>query len=88
MKVYAVYKKESDHARTVMDWMRDFYHQTGKTVEEVDPETREGESFCRVYDIVEYPTLVALDVNNNLETMWRGTMLPTISEASYYVQDN
>ncbi len=88
MKVLVVYKKESDHARLVMDWLNDFQRQTGKIIEEVDPETREGEMICRTHDIVEYPTLVALNNEGQVQNMWRGRTLPTISEVSYYVQDN
>jgi hypothetical protein len=88
MKVLVVYKKESDHARAVTDWVRDFNRQTGKTIEEVDPETREGEMFARTYDVVEYPTLVAVDNDGVVQNVWRGTMLPTISEVSYYVHDS
>lgn len=88
MKVVVVYKSETDYARAVTDWLRDFTRQTGKTVEEIDPETPGGIQFCATYDILEYPTLVALDVNGNMQNMWRGTILPTISEVSYYVQDN
>lgn len=83
-----MYKKESDHARVVMDWLRDFERQTGKTIEEIEPETREGASFCRQYDIVEYPTLVALDHEGHVQDMWRGKVLPVISEVSYYVREN
>jgi hypothetical protein len=36
------------------------------------------------YDIVEYPTVVALDDSGGLQHMWRGLPLPTISEISYY----
>lgn len=83
-----VYKQESDYARTVADWLRDFQRQTGKAIEEVDPDSREGASLCRAYDIVEYPTLLALDSESRLQNMWRGTMLPTISEVSYYVHED
>lgn len=86
MKVMVVYKTESDHARVVTDWLRDFRRQTGKVLEEVDPETREGAAFCRAYDIVEYPSLIALDDSSVLQMLWRGPLLPTISEVSYYVQ--
>lgn len=86
MKVFVVYKRESDYARTVIDWLRDFTRQTGKTLEELDPDTREGTSFCRAYDIVEYPTLLAVDDDGRVQNTWRGTMFPTISEVSYYVQ--
>lgn len=84
MKVVVVYKPNSDHARAVTDWLRDFNRQTGKTVSEIDPDTKEGAELCRNYDIVEYPTIVAFDSSGALQNMWRGRMLPTISEVSYY----
>ncbi len=86
MKVVVVYKTETDYARSVSDWLRDFTRQTGKTIEEINPDSREGIMFCRTYDIVEYPTFVALDDESHLQNMWRGTILPTLSEVSYYVQ--
>ena len=85
MKVAVVYKYESDHAREVLDYLRDFSRQTGYTIEEIDPETPDGASFCRVYDIVEYPTMLALSDDGQLQNMWRGRPLPTISEVSFYV---
>ncbi len=84
MRTFVVFKTESDHARAVITFMDDFRRQTGRTLETVDPETREGASTCRAYDIVEYPTIVAVDDNGILQTMWRGLPLPTISEVSYY----
>jgi len=85
MKVVVVYKDESDHAREVYDYLRDFTRQTGHNLETVDPDTPSGQEFCRVYDIVEYPTLLAISDDGRLQNMWRGTPLPTISEVSYYV---
>jgi hypothetical protein len=86
MKVVVVYKAESDYARIVVDWLQDFTRQTGKAIEAVDPDTAEGASLCRTYDIVEYPTLLAIDGDGRIQNSWRGTMLPTISEVSYYAQ--
>lgn len=84
MRVVVVYKDESDHAREVLDYMRDFKRQTSRDLEVCDPETREGEGFCRAYDIVEYPSVVALSDDGRVQQMWRGRPLPTISEVSYY----
>jgi hypothetical protein len=56
MKTFVVYQVESDHARDVMTFLSDFTRQTGRTLETVDPNTREGSSICRTYDIVEYPS--------------------------------
>lgn len=84
MKTFVVYKDESDHARAVIDWMRDFTRQTGQQLEVIDPELREGADICRLYDIVEYPSIVAIDSGGVLQNIWRGQPLPTISEVSYY----
>jgi hypothetical protein len=85
MRVVMVYKDQTDYARQVMDYLRDFTRQTGKELETLDPDSRQGASFCRVYDIVEYPTIVALSDGGQLQQLWRGLPLPTISEVSYYV---
>jgi hypothetical protein len=84
MKVVIVYKNESDHARPVLDFLRDFERQTGRTIETLDPETIEGELFCGAYDIVEYPTTIALSDSSAMQNMWTGLPLPTISEVSFY----
>ncbi len=85
MRVVVIYKDASDHAREVTDYLRDFTRQTGRELESLDPDSREGLDFCRVYDIVEYPSIIALDDQGQLQNLWRGRPLPTISEVSYYV---
>lgn len=85
MRVVVVYKEQSDYARQVSDYLADFKRQTGRTLDKMDPDTREGIGFCQTYDIVEYPTMIALASDGSLQNMWRGLPLPTISEVSYYV---
>lgn len=86
MRVIIVYKEASDHAREVIDYLRDFRIQTGHDLETLNPETRAGADFCRTYDIVEYPSVVALGDNGSMQHLWRGRPLPTISEVSYYAR--
>lgn len=86
MKTVVVYKDKTDTSRAVIDFMRDFERQTGRALETMDPESRDGSMFCETYDIVEYPTIVALDDNGVLQNTWRGLPLPTISELSYYTK--
>ena len=69
----------------MFSFLHDFSHQTGHELEEIDPETREGDAFCRTYDIVEYPTIIALSDSGQMQHMWRGRPLPQISEVSFYV---
>jgi hypothetical protein len=85
MRTVVVFKDYTDYARTVTDYLRDFKRQTGHDLEIVNPETPDGISFCTAYDIVEYPTVVALADDGHMQNQWRGLPLPTISEVSYYV---
>lgn len=85
MKTIVVYKEQTDYAREVIDYLRDFKRQTGHDLETMNPDTADGADFCRAYDIVEYPSIVALSDDGVLQNLWRGTPLPTISEVSYYV---
>lgn len=86
MKAYVVFKQESDHARAVTDFLRDFESRTGKTLELVDPESASGSSFCETYDIMQYPTIIATDNNGTLQNEWIGLPLPMIDEVSYYAE--
>ncbi len=84
MRVVVVTKEAMDYSRTVTDFLRDFTHQTGRELEVINPETSDGISFCTAYDILEYPTVIALSDDGRQQNQWRGVPLPTISEVSYY----
>ena len=86
MRVVVVYKDQTDYARSVIDFLRDFQHQTGHDVEILNPESPEGIDFCQTYDIMEYPTMIAISDDGQMQNAWTGLPLPTISEVSYYVQ--
>jgi len=84
MRTFIVYRDLSEHGQPVREFLRDFARQTGRQLETIDPDSRDGISLCRTYDIVEYPTIVAVDDNGVLQNTWRGLPLPTMSEVSYY----
>lgn len=85
MRVVAVYKEKSDHARAMEEFLHDFKHRTGRDIEVINPESVKGDAFCRAYDIVIYPTVIAIADNSSMQQMWQGLPLPTIMEVSYYV---
>ncbi len=85
MKVVVLYKQATDYARQVDDYMFDFKRITGHDLETMDPESRDGVGFCQAYDILEFPTIVALSDDGQIQNKWVGLPLPTISEVSYYV---
>ena len=85
MRVVVVYKQQTDYARAVEEFLHDFQHQTGHELETIDPESQAGVSFCESYDLLEYPTVIAISSDSQAQNIWKGLPLPTISEVSYYV---
>jgi hypothetical protein len=83
--VFVIYKSSSDHARSVEEFLREFKRRTSRDLETVDPESRQGADFCRTYDIVEYPSVIALSETGQILSMWRGIPMPLIDEVSFYV---
>ena len=83
MRLVIVYREASEQRMAVESFIRDFKFQTGGEIETIDPATREGAAFCRIYDVVEYPTMLAITNEGTPTATWRGT-LPTISDASGY----
>lgn len=82
MRVVCVFRDNQDYTRTVTDWLENFRRQTGKEIETMDPD--ENTDFCETYDIVEYPTLLALGDRGEVMATWRGREMPLINEVLYY----
>ena len=53
MRVVCVFKDDQDYSRAVNEWLTNFYRQTGKEIETMDPDR--DSSFCEAYDIVNTP---------------------------------
>ena len=85
MRVVCVWRRESDYGRETEEWIRDLERRTGREVESMTPDSREGENFCRAYDIVEYPTIVAVGPDGKELATWRGRQLPLLDEVAYWM---
>ena len=84
MRIVVVWKENTDYARVVREWLREFKRRTGRDLESLDPESLAGESFARAYDIVEYPTVIAMTDEGKEQQRWAGRMLPKVDDVNYY----
>ena len=84
MRVVVLTRQDTDYARSVDTFVTDFARQTGRQLDVVDADSSDAVSLAETYDIVEYPTIIALSDDGQMQNMWTGTNLPTISEVSYY----
>jgi len=80
-----IYKSASEHGRDVSEFLHDFERRTARKLEEIDPDSPRGAEICHLYDVVEYPTILATAEDGQLRQAWRGIPLPLIDEVSYYV---
>ena len=82
MRVVCIFRDNQDYSRTVTEWLENFRRQTGREIEIMNPD--ENSSFCETYNVVEYPTIMALGNNGEVRASWRGRDLPLINEVLYY----
>ena len=86
MRVVVIYKRETDYGREVEEWTHELRaRDTKNIVQEVDPETRDGESLAQAYEVMQYPTVMALDDAGRVLASWKGLPLPRLDEVSYYL---
>lgn len=83
MRVVCIYRDNQDYTRSVDEWLENVRRQTGREIEAMNPDENPG--FCEAYDVVEYPTIMALGNNGEVRAMWRGRSLPLINEVLYYM---
>ncbi len=83
MRVICIFRDNQDYSRAVTEWLEDFRRQTGREIETMNPD--ENSNFCETYDVVEYPTILALGESGDVRATWRGTSLPLKDEVLYYM---
>ena len=86
MRIVVVYKDVSDHGREVREYVDDFEKQTGLEIEQKNPDDGRNQFFLRAYNIVEYPTILAIADDGRLLQIWRGRPLPLFDEVAYYAR--
>jgi hypothetical protein len=87
MKVAVLYRSQSEQERPVLDFERDYSRQTGRQLSLYDLNTRDGWSLASLYDVVQYPAVLAMGNDGQLLQLWQGEHLPLMNEVMYYDRD-
>lgn len=65
--------------------MRDFERaHRGAHIDLVSLDTRDGAATASLYDIMQYPAILALQNNGQMVKEWHGEHLPLMNEVAYY----
>lgn len=86
MRLIVLTKDQTDYTREVDEYLFEFKRRTGHDLEVINPESSVGISFTEAYDILEFPTIIAISDDGRVHNSWKGLPLPTMSELSYYTQ--
>lgn len=89
MRVVVLYRPNSEHGRIIEDFIRDFkrrYPDARLEVENVD--SRDGSAMASLYDIMQYPALLALRNDGSVLKTWESSQLPLMDEVAYYTLNN
>ena len=86
MKVLILYRPKSEHATTVETFVRDLQHQhdVGNKIEVLSVDTRDGASTAALYDIWQFPAILALAEDGRVLNTWVGEQMPLMDEVAAY----
>lgn len=85
MRGIIFYRRGTESDSKASNFKRDFEHFTSKKIELLDVDTREGATLAKLYDMVSYPAVIALDDDGKLRSAWQGDNMPRIDDVSGYL---
>jgi hypothetical protein len=87
MKLLVLYRPNSEHGRLVDEFIHEYEHRhDGGRLEILNIDSRDGSATAALYDIVEYPALLALRDDGSVANSWTGGELPLISDVLGYTR--
>ncbi len=85
MKVVILYRPGSEGSRTVEEFAEEFSRRyEDRKLELVSVDTRDGSATATLYDVMRYPSVLALADDGQVLHSWQGETLPLMNEISYY----
>jgi hypothetical protein len=85
MRIVILYRPQSEHARIVEEFIQNYrdHHSSGR-LDVLNIDGREGSSTASLYDVMQYPAILALANDGAVLHSWEGAMLPLIDEVAAY----
>ena len=85
MKAVILYKPNTEKETSVLEYVREFAHVTGRPIELIDADTVHGIEIAKLYDIMQFPAIVVFKDDGEYIRSWlERDSWPTISELSFY----
>jgi hypothetical protein len=87
MKVLILYRPNSEHGRLTEEFIRDYQSRNASsTVEALSVDTREGSALASLYDVMQYPAILVIQGDGQIQRSWIGETMPLIDEVAAYAR--
>lgn len=85
MKIIILYHPNSDHGRTIDEYVHEFVARNPEvSLEATSVDTREGANIATLYGVMQYPSMLALRDDGSVAKSWEGLPLPLMNEVAYF----
>ncbi len=86
MKVVVLYHPDSEQNGKVEDYLRDLKLQgKQRPIEPVSLETKRGAELAEVYEVTNYPAVLAIADDGQLHKLWQSGEMPPFNELDAYL---
>ena len=88
MKIVVLYRPDSEHETKINSFVREFSSRASdvKQPEMINVNTRDGWSLASLYDVVQYPAILVLKDDGQLQKSFEGRQLPLVNEVVSYLR--
>ena len=85
MRLIILYRPNSEHSRKIEEFIHEYQSRyRAKNIEVQDVDSREGIATATLYDVMDYPAILALEGDGAPQKVWQGSELPLMSEVASY----
>ena len=85
MRVVVLYRPDSEHGRLVEEFIHNYQSNYGSANFDVlNIDSRDGNAAASLYDVMQYPAILALREDGQLLRAWEGDTLPLMNEVAAY----
>lgn len=85
MKLQILYHQNDEYSTKVENFAEQCKNVSSQDVELISLETPEGASVASIYDITDYPAILVIRDDGQLNRGWQGPNFPTMDEVVGYL---
>lgn len=86
MRIVILYHPKSDHVGIVEEYAHEYDRRhPDRKIELLSLDTKDGWEMAKLYDVVRYPAVLAIEKDGHMAALWQDEQLPLMNEVDSYV---